>query len=78
MYTLDLGAFRLTSLDDVAHPDRVSAFDVDAARNVETRRWLFAPAYARAAVVLCPHATAPGLGRLVRHGTDFVWVPLQQ
>jgi glyoxylase-like metal-dependent hydrolase (beta-lactamase superfamily II) len=32
----------------VAHPDWVSTFDVDPARNVETRRWLFALAYARA------------------------------
>jgi glyoxylase-like metal-dependent hydrolase (beta-lactamase superfamily II) len=60
-----------------AHPDWVSAFDVDGARNVETRRWLFALAYARDAVVLCPHAPAPGLGRLRRQGTGFVWVPLQ-
>ncbi|SDD51927.1 Glyoxylase, beta-lactamase superfamily II [Massilia sp. PDC64] len=61
----------------VAHPDWVSAFDVDAARNVETRRWLFALAYAREAVILCPHAPAPGFGRLRRQGTGYAWVPLQ-
>jgi glyoxylase-like metal-dependent hydrolase (beta-lactamase superfamily II) len=60
----------------VAHPDWVSTFDVDPARNVDTRRWLFALAHARAAVVLCPHAPAPGLGRLVRQGPGFAWMPL--
>jgi glyoxylase-like metal-dependent hydrolase (beta-lactamase superfamily II) len=60
----------------VAHPDWVSTFDVDPARNVETRRWLFALAYAHDAVVLCPHAPAPGLGRLLRQGQGFAWVPL--
>jgi glyoxylase-like metal-dependent hydrolase (beta-lactamase superfamily II) len=61
----------------VAHPDWVSMVDVDPARNVETRRWLFALAYAREAVVLCPHAPAPGVGRFMRQGTGFVWAPRQ-
>jgi glyoxylase-like metal-dependent hydrolase (beta-lactamase superfamily II) len=60
-----------------AHPDWTSRFDTAPARTVHTRAWLFALARARGATVLCPHAPAPGLGRIVRRANGHAWEALE-
>jgi glyoxylase-like metal-dependent hydrolase (beta-lactamase superfamily II) len=57
----------------VAHPDWVSSFDTDPVQTPLTRAWLFAMLAQRRAVVLCPHAPAPGLGRVVGTVAGFTW-----
>jgi glyoxylase-like metal-dependent hydrolase (beta-lactamase superfamily II) len=59
-----------------AHPGWTSRFDIQPALTVRTRAWLFALARARDAVMLCPHAPAPGLGKVVRRADAYAWVPL--
>lgn len=59
-----------------SHPDWVSCFDTDPKATAETRAWVFEMAIARNALVVCPHAQAPGLGRIRRAGTGFIWKPI--
>jgi glyoxylase-like metal-dependent hydrolase (beta-lactamase superfamily II) len=58
------------------HPDWVSCFDTDPGLTPDTRRWVFRMALAHDALLVCPHAAAPGLGRLrpTRHGV--AWSPI--
>jgi glyoxylase-like metal-dependent hydrolase (beta-lactamase superfamily II) len=49
-----------------AHPGWISSFDTDPGQTPRTRAWLFAMLAERDALVLCPHAPAPGLGKVVR------------
>jgi glyoxylase-like metal-dependent hydrolase (beta-lactamase superfamily II) len=58
-----------------AHPGWVSSFDTDPAGTKRTRAWLFALALARDALLACPHAAAPGLGRLRLEQDHAVWMP---
>jgi glyoxylase-like metal-dependent hydrolase (beta-lactamase superfamily II) len=62
----------------VGHPEWTSRFDTDPSLTVHTRAWVFGLAEARNAVVLCPHAAAPGFGRIVRRGNGYAWEPLQR
>jgi glyoxylase-like metal-dependent hydrolase (beta-lactamase superfamily II) len=59
-----------------AHPGWVSSFDTDPALTPATRASLFRLALIENALLLCPHAQAPGLGHVERHGERFAWVPL--
>jgi glyoxylase-like metal-dependent hydrolase (beta-lactamase superfamily II) len=59
----------------VAHPDWVSSFDTDPALTPATRAWVFRMAFERDALLVCPHAAFPGLGRLRRSGRGFDWEP---
>lgn len=59
-----------------SHPDWTSRFDTDPALTVRTRAWLFALARVRDALVLCPHAPAPGFGKVVRYADAYAWAPL--
>lgn len=56
-----------------SHPDWVSSFDTDPALTPKTRAWVFQLAAARDALLVCPHALAPGLGRLRRSDHGFAW-----
>lgn len=56
-----------------AHPEWVSAFDTDPEITPRTRAWLFRLAADRNALLVCPHAPAPGLGRLRKTGTGYAW-----
>jgi glyoxylase-like metal-dependent hydrolase (beta-lactamase superfamily II) len=58
------------------HPDWVSSFDTDPAVTPGTRAWLFALALARDALLACPHAPAPGLGRLRLEHDHVAWIPV--
>jgi glyoxylase-like metal-dependent hydrolase (beta-lactamase superfamily II) len=58
-----------------SHPDWVSSFDTDPDVTPKTRAWVFQLAAARNALLVCPHAPSPGLGRLRRSGHGFVWEP---
>jgi glyoxylase-like metal-dependent hydrolase (beta-lactamase superfamily II) len=60
------------------HPAWTSRFDTDPSRTVRTRAWLFALARAHDAVVLCPHATAPGFGKVVWRANGYAWAPLDR
>lgn len=59
-----------------SHPDWVSCFDTDPALTPRTRAAVFALALARDALLACPHAAAPGLGRLVRTQRGVRWAPI--
>jgi glyoxylase-like metal-dependent hydrolase (beta-lactamase superfamily II) len=56
-----------------AHPGWVSCFDTDPQLTPETRRWVFRMALDNDALLLCPHASAPGLGRLREVGHAVRW-----
>jgi glyoxylase-like metal-dependent hydrolase (beta-lactamase superfamily II) len=58
-----------------AHPDWVSCFDTDPTLTPATRARLFQLALARDALLVCPHAAAPGLGRLRRIADGLSWWP---
>lgn len=58
-----------------AHPDWVSDFDTHPQLTPRTRARVFEFALAHDALLVCPHAPWPGLGRLERHGTGVIWVP---
>jgi glyoxylase-like metal-dependent hydrolase (beta-lactamase superfamily II) len=58
-----------------AHPGWVSCFDTDPAVTPLTRAWLFRLALDKNALLVCPHATAPGFGRLVQAGAGLAWSP---
>jgi glyoxylase-like metal-dependent hydrolase (beta-lactamase superfamily II) len=57
-----------------AHPDWVSCFDTDPGLTPRTRAWVFEMALAHDALLVCPHAAAPGLGRLRRADRGVAWV----
>jgi glyoxylase-like metal-dependent hydrolase (beta-lactamase superfamily II) len=59
-----------------AHPGWVSSFDTDPALTPATRMSLFRLALIENALLLCPHAQAPGFGHVQRHGDRFAWLPL--
>lgn len=56
-----------------SHPDWISAFDTHPAITPRTRAGLFRLAVERDALLLCPHAASPGLGRLRKIDTAYVW-----
>jgi glyoxylase-like metal-dependent hydrolase (beta-lactamase superfamily II) len=60
-----------------SHPDWVSAFDTHPEITPRTRAWLFALAVERNALLVCPHAPSPGLGRLEKTGSGYAWQALQ-
>jgi glyoxylase-like metal-dependent hydrolase (beta-lactamase superfamily II) len=59
-----------------SHPDWVSSFDTHPELTPQTRARVFALAAERDALLMCPHAPAPGIGRLKRIGRGFAWQPL--
>lgn len=59
-----------------SHPDWVSAFDTHPDITPRTRDWLFKLAAERDALLVCPHAPTPGLGRLQRTGDGYSWQAL--
>ncbi|TFW27318.1 MBL fold metallo-hydrolase [Massilia horti] len=59
-----------------SHPGWVSCFDTDPDLTPRTRDWLFRMALEHDALLVCPHAAAPGLGRLRRLAGGFAWVPV--
>jgi glyoxylase-like metal-dependent hydrolase (beta-lactamase superfamily II) len=56
-----------------AHRDWISCFDTDPALTVRTREWVFRMALAHDALLVCPHAAAPGFGRLRQVNDGVVW-----
>jgi glyoxylase-like metal-dependent hydrolase (beta-lactamase superfamily II) len=58
-----------------SHPAWVSCFDTDPALTPLTRAWLFRMARDKNALLVCPHATAPGFGRLALAGAGVAWSP---
>lgn len=56
-----------------SHPDWVSEFDSHPAVTPRTRLRLFELAIERDALVVCPHALPPGLGRVRRDGRGYRW-----
>lgn len=58
-----------------SHPDWVSAFDTHPHITPQTRAWLFKLAVERDALLVCPHARSPGLGRLRKTGDGYAWQP---
>lgn len=59
-----------------AHPEWVSEFDTHPATTPRSRARLFALAVERNALLICPHARPPGVGRLQRTGEGFLWRPV--
>ncbi|HYD60958.1 MAG TPA: MBL fold metallo-hydrolase [Noviherbaspirillum sp.] len=59
-----------------AHPDWVSAFDTHPELTPRTRAWLFKLAVERDALLVCPHAPAPGVGRLRKTDDGYSWQAL--
>lgn len=58
-----------------AHPDWASTFDTHPEITPRTRIWLFDLAVARQALLICPHAPAPGAGRLEKTPHGVRWQP---
>jgi glyoxylase-like metal-dependent hydrolase (beta-lactamase superfamily II) len=59
-----------------SHPDWVSSFDTHPQETPRSRAALFELALERSALLVCPHAASPGLGRLERNGSGYRWRPL--
>jgi glyoxylase-like metal-dependent hydrolase (beta-lactamase superfamily II) len=59
-----------------AHPDWVSCFDTDPQLTPTTRRCVFQMALDQDALLICPHAPAPGLGRLIAVDQGVDWRPV--
>jgi glyoxylase-like metal-dependent hydrolase (beta-lactamase superfamily II) len=59
-----------------SHPDWVSCFDTHPDITPRTRARIFALAVERDALLICPHAPSPGLGRLKQIDRGFQWQPL--
>ena len=57
------------------HPDWVSTFDTHPDETPRTRAQIFQLAIERDALLVCPHAPSPGLGRLQRTSGGFQWQP---
>jgi glyoxylase-like metal-dependent hydrolase (beta-lactamase superfamily II) len=60
-----------------SHPDWVSSFDTHPSETPKSRETLFKLAIARDALLLCPHAPSPGLGRLRRRDGGWAWQPVE-
>jgi glyoxylase-like metal-dependent hydrolase (beta-lactamase superfamily II) len=60
-----------------SHPQWTSAFDTDPAMTPRSRAQLFALALERDALIVCPHAPAPGIGRLRRIDNAVMWRAVQ-
>ena len=60
-----------------AHPGWVSCFDTDPGLTPQTRAWVFRMALEHDALLVCPHAAAPGLGRLQRTEHGVAWSPVK-
>jgi glyoxylase-like metal-dependent hydrolase (beta-lactamase superfamily II) len=58
-----------------AHPDWVSCFDTDPGQTPATRGAVFRMALENDALLICPHAPAPGLGRLQAFNRGVIWAP---
>lgn len=58
-----------------AHPDWVSRFDTHPEATPQSRAQIFRLAVEREALLICPHAPAPGAGRLQRTSEGFLWQP---
>jgi glyoxylase-like metal-dependent hydrolase (beta-lactamase superfamily II) len=58
-----------------AHPGWVSSFDTDPSLTPRTRARVFRMALEHDALLVCPHALAPGLGRLERVDDGVAWSP---
>lgn len=59
-----------------SHPEWVSVYDTHPGITPRTRARLFALAAGRDALLVCPHAPPPGLGRLRRTGDSDSWQAL--
>lgn len=59
----------------LAHPDWQPRADMDGDKGAQSRRRLIEMAAADKAMVLGYHLPFPGLGRVERKGSAFVWVP---
>lgn len=59
-----------------SHPDWTSSFDTHPEITPKTRAWLFKLAVERGLLLLCPHAPAPGLGRLRKTADGYSWQAL--
>jgi glyoxylase-like metal-dependent hydrolase (beta-lactamase superfamily II) len=58
-----------------AHPGWVSRFDTDPALTPATRASLFRLALEENALLLCPHAAAPGFGHVGHGDNGYSWIP---
>ena len=60
----------------LGHPEVTAVFDIDPAAAAATRNQLL-PTLARENVVIAgPHMSFPGLGRLRKQGSGYVWAPV--
>jgi glyoxylase-like metal-dependent hydrolase (beta-lactamase superfamily II) len=59
-----------------SHPDWTSSFDTNPDITPRTRAALFKLAAERNALLVCPHAPSPGVGRLRQSGPGYVWQAL--
>ncbi|MFL6672350.1 MAG: MBL fold metallo-hydrolase [Massilia sp.] len=59
-----------------SHPGWVSCFDTDPGLTPQTRKWVFRMALEHDALLVCPHAVAPGLGRLTPVRGGVAWSPI--
>lgn len=57
----------------VEHPEWVSSFDTDPQVTRESRARIFAMAAQKDALVICPHAKYPGMGRVRRVAGGYAW-----
>jgi glyoxylase-like metal-dependent hydrolase (beta-lactamase superfamily II) len=61
----------------LGHPEVTAVFDIDPAAAATTRKQLL-PMLARENVVIAgPHMSFPGLGRLRKQGSGYVWAPVE-
>lgn len=60
-------------ISQFTHPDWVTTFDTHPSQTPQSRANLFDFALSKDALLICPHAPYPGLGRLDRMETGIQW-----
>jgi glyoxylase-like metal-dependent hydrolase (beta-lactamase superfamily II) len=63
-------------LVQLSHADLTVVFDIDHAAAVATRRRIFPTLAQEAALIAGPHMPFPGIGRLRKEASGYVWAPV--
>lgn len=72
---LDIGDTAHSAVISLAHPEWIIGYDTDSAEGRSTREAELARLAASGEPVFAPHFPFPGVGRIVRRGSGYAFVP---
>jgi glyoxylase-like metal-dependent hydrolase (beta-lactamase superfamily II) len=72
---LDIGDTAHSAVISLAHPEWIIGYDTDSAQGRATREAELGRLAASAEPVFAPHFPFPGVGRIVRRGSGYAFVP---